>query len=488
LFSLLMLAGTIVWYTMRNMGSVQRDATVAHLDATEPLWRTTALTGARNAALPPAEQNAALQAKKAFEQISESFQKWSRTAKLRADLKPGYLPNADELRAARRVLLDSHKALATARAIRHIPDGGFPLTFAEPVWMITLMPDIQNTRWVAYLLDVHALIAAHDRKGDEAIESVHACLAVSRGIGDEPTLISQLVRMAEASIAVHSTERVLGLCEASDVKLAELQAVCVAEAEVPRMLYGLLGERAGFQRVLENIDAGAVNLNTLQGSRGTVLERVGSIPIRATIPEQHETGLRMFNQMVEAAKKPHGAARDAEMAVFEAEFLKLPRYRNLVLGLLLPATTKVNAADTRTTAQLRCASVALACERYRLKHKMYPASLADLPKELLPTVPNDPYTGRPLLYKKTENGAVIYCTGQDRRDDGGLVLDASGQKDDLGFRLFDLKHRRQPPLPKSEPIQFESGMVVMSGSPETTPSTAPSYPRNSPPPISPRKP
>ena len=39
-------------------------------------------------------------------------------------------------------------------------------------------------------------MSAYDRKGNDAIDSAHAIVAVARGIGDDPTSVTQLIRIA----------------------------------------------------------------------------------------------------------------------------------------------------------------------------------------------------------------------------------------------------------------------------------------------------
>jgi hypothetical protein len=67
---------------------------------------------------------------------------------------------------------------------------------------------------------------------------------------------------------------------------------------------------------------------------------------------------------------------------------------------------------------------------------------------LLRVVPTDPYDGRPLRLKRLPDGLVIYSVGADRTDNGGnLSLNPFSPDVDLGFRLWDVPARRQPPLP-----------------------------------------
>ena len=70
-------------------------------------------------------------------------------------------------------------------------------------------------------------------------------------------------------------------------------------------------------------------------------------------------------------------------------------------------------------AQVRTARTALAVERYRLAHGTLPGGLADLVPDYLDGVPEDPFDGRPLRYKKLEKGYVVYSVGEDGKDDGG---------------------------------------------------------------------
>ena len=66
-----------------------------------------------------------------------------------------------------------------------------------------------------------------------------------------------------------------------------------------------------------------------------------------------------------------------------------------------------------------------AIESYHRKHGSYPDSLAALTPGLLPSVPLDPFDGKPLRYlaaghvKGHEGAPVIYSIGMDEKDDGG---------------------------------------------------------------------
>ena len=51
--------------------------------------------------------------------------------------------------------------------------------------------------------------------------------------------------------------------------------------------------------------------------------------------------------------------------------------------------------------------------------KQYPRTLAELAPKYTPSVPIDPYTGQPFVYRLKGDTAILYALGGDRDDDGG---------------------------------------------------------------------
>jgi hypothetical protein len=106
------------------------------------------------------------------------------------------------------------------------------------------------------------------------------------------------------------------------------------------------------------------------------------------------------------------------------------------------------AAFVRTETQLRAscstAVAALAVERYRMEHGAWPDSLEDVDA----VIPADPYSGQSLLYKRLNDGVVLYTVGANGEDDGGMTrLDPGGSydADDWNFRLYDPAIRNSKP-------------------------------------------
>ena len=96
----------------------------------------------------------------------------------------------------------------------------------------------------------------------------------------------------------------------------------------------------------------------------------------------------------------------------------------------------------RTLAHLRSARVIVAIERFRREHDgRPPASLSELVPTYLAELPQDPFTGKPLIFVSDTSRLAVYSAGQDGKDDGGDVEPLTGmaalrRKDvGLGIRL-----------------------------------------------------
>jgi hypothetical protein len=77
-------------------------------------------------------------------------------------------------------------------------------------------------------------------------------------------------------------------------------------------------------------------------------------------------------------------------------------------------------------------------------------------------VPTDLYDGQPLRLRRLDDGLVIYSVGPDGKDDGGKLdrQNPVGPGMDLGFQLWDVAKRRQPPAPP-KPMDMGPGAPVI---------------------------
>lgn len=434
-----------VRFYFRWTGRAELARITAELDATDPGWRLPALTAAREAKLPPDDENVYALSEQINARRSAEYQEWrSRTTDWLPNPDFNRLPRPEDAAEAKRVRDGTREAVDLARRLRRPARGGVRYQFPPTVIDVSL-EHVQKLRQIAGLLQLDALTAAYDRDPDRAVSDLYATLNAARAIDDEPFLIAQLVRIALASIAADGLEWTLGWTEA-DAGLAEFQAALLAEADEPVLTLGLRGERAIHNQVVENMDAGLLAPKVAATGAGEPIDWVSAWFYRSLVPGDHALLLTLLTRSVEVSREPSHEWKAGFAAIPEPP--RDPRY--ILTGLLLPAVQKVSEAAQRQKARLRSAAAAVACERFRRANGRWPNDLAEIPRSVLPAVPADPFDGRPLRFRRVADGVVVYAVGPDLVDDGGnLTREYKGKPgEDYGFRLWDPSHRRAEPLPK----------------------------------------
>ncbi len=102
------------------------------------------------------------------------------------------------------------------------------------------------------------------------------------------------------------------------------------------------------------------------------------------------------------------------------------------------AIDSARASDQWSVARLNLLLADLAIRLHRERIGDYPPTLADLVPRDLASVPDDPFgDSRPLVYRTTEDGFLLYSLGPDRDDDGGRPTPSitSGVVEDGDLRL-----------------------------------------------------
>ncbi|MEX2026526.1 MAG: hypothetical protein WEH44_04480 [Pirellulaceae bacterium] len=153
---------------------------------------------------------------------------------------------------------------------------------------------------------------------------------------------------------------------------------------------------------------------------------------------------------------------------------KLTGDRNVWITLSQNRLQKMRQSEL---ASLRLLQTRLAIELYRRSNGELPDSLDQLVPEQLSEMRLDPWTDRPLIYRRNGDSFVLYSTWSDRKDNGGRFLTDMNQATDFGSDIgYDLDpgfDRRGNPWPRNDP--------TVTG---VTPAAAPTPTRTSPTPAS----
>jgi hypothetical protein len=424
---------------------------VAEADRLDPEWRLAQLEVKQP--VPPDKDNSALQVLVARKLIPSG---WGPTEfwQLFQDLPPQPQLNDQQLSALRAELAKATKAVGEARKLADMPNGRYTIEWA-PDFYTTRFDQLQDARLVAALLQMDALLRVQEGDAEGAIRSVEAVLNTGRSIGDSPTAITQLIRLAQRGLAVHLLERTLAQGEPAPAVLADLQRRLQDEDAHQAFLILARGERAGDDQLMEYLEGGGLSQSGIQkeldsiGPGGPSLGERLPLFLPGGIKSQRAAMLRFMTEAVEIARLPP----EQQKGPLD-RWSAAARNQPVLVKVFAPALTKVASACQRSNAQLRAAAVLLAAERYRQERKRLPESLAELVQTgYLRAIPTDPYDGQPLRFRLLDDGLVVYAVGPDGQDNGGNLRRASSDVPgtDEGLRLWVPEKRRQAPLPPKAP-------------------------------------
>jgi hypothetical protein len=432
----------------RHHSVVALEKALAELDQKEPGWRLADIEAAR--AVVPDEENSALAIGRAHallplrwppQDLGERFSLPPPQARL-DDEDAAWI--ADEL-------CQRQDALLEARKLADLPKGRHAITW-KPDFVGTLLPTQQNARTLMFLLELDAMYQAQlgDMKG--AVRSCRALLNSAQSLGDEPLLISQLIRMAGVAIVCATIERILAQGEPEADDLRELQKALEEEERFPRLLVAVRGERGGMHECLDSLESGGTSLSgvaAMAGAKPSAWDRLTDYASRDRIRAEHPAFLALLTEVVRIAELPDHE-RDEPLAALDAKVRAEPP--GSIVRLLMPASDKVDDAARRADGKLRCLIAALAAERYRRQHGQLPERLEQLVPEFLPAAPLDPRDGQPLRFGARDDRVVIYSLYPVPSRDGLYAVydpeDAPPPGVGVAVHVFKPEHRRQPPQPK----------------------------------------
>jgi hypothetical protein len=441
LLALLVIALPVgIWLYFSNIADRRLREAVADVDRLDPGWRMEHLDSGR--AEIPDDANGALCVLRARDSMAPVPHGWEADQAL-SDLEPQHQLSAPQIALLQTEVKTQRPALLEAIKLADLPQGRYPITWLPSVHDTDAAHggQLQGVRPVMTLLFHAAMLHAQDQDYHEALRHCRATLNVGRSIGDEPFSISHLIRLAGVSVACAAIERTLAQGQPEPADLAATQRLVEDEdrAEDALFLIAARGERAAFHQFWDGVESGR---HSVSGAP-SLGDRLGTVWSMGWIKDQHARSLPYFTRLVEVANLPphQRGAKLAELeSAVEGEHL-------VQISLLIPAVAKVDDAVRRTQGRVRCTAVALAVERFRLATGRWPDSLAALLPEQLRRVPSDPFDGKPLRFRRLQDGVVIYAVGPDGMDNGGTLdrKHPARPGSDVGVRLWDVARRRQPP-------------------------------------------
>lgn len=444
---------------LRKVGGQRLEQTLAAVDAEDADWRWDVLARQR-LKIDDRQNSASLVA----ELAGALPQDWPDSANLNEMLvhDPTDLLSDEQVNTLQAELAKYETVRGRVNELARAGAGRYPPRSLEES-LLEPPPHLPRLHALSNLLWLDAALLARNRKANEALTCARALFNVGSSIGDDPDLQAQLCRLDCRRLACSSIERALAHGQASPLMLQKMQRLLAEEQTHPTLLCALRGQRARIHELmtrLENDDDDAIpdrerDFVFALSERGSMLGQAEHWLKYGWIQENHARNLELMTQAIALANLP----LDQQLHPFQELDLTVKRlyddWRTSLARRSLPEVIGTIQTHQRSQVELRCAIVALAVERYRLKHQRWPRYLEQLVPEYLAQVPGDPYDSKPLRYKPFPGGVLIYSVGPDGKDNRGsfdrndpYLIDR-----DVGFRLWEVAQRPPPKLvwpPKDE--------------------------------------
>lgn len=352
---------------------------------------------------------------RAFDLLVDDDEELRRGVPLLGDAAPPHRTEAwpEEIRDASGRFLDAHaEAISILMRAADMGPAGFPIEISPMLSREHAHISAWHRSFRLLWLRGHWQI--HTGRHDDAAETVRAMWAMTDALRDQPELVAYGMRVASIMLASWTTEELLLHAPPSPEQLRRIQAAAEATRDDGRhLLLAYQGELAighiGFQKLRRGEAFGDLELPFAIGMQATTMLQRG-----------HAGYLRSLNGAVDAAERWSRGERNITLPR-----ARLPRAAVLAEVMLPSLSASFNqalGADARREVTI----AALAVARYEAEHGVWPDSLEALVPEYLDAVPDDPYDGAPLRYRRAQTGAVVYSIGSGRIDAGGRELSDDG--------------------------------------------------------------
>ena len=389
-------------------------------------------------------------------------------------------PGSEQWAGAREWLTANAAPLATLRDATRRPVFGFPIgvpvseadarllgkrllpsassssAASEFPMFSILLPHLAQLRTAARILAVDMFAAAEIGDGERATRDAEAGIALSIHAQEGRFLVNDLVGVAMRRMTLG---RMMALLEwkpelFTDSQLARMQAAAMS---VPAQLQhlNLDSERLGFNDVVQrmytdngngdgwfrpslaqmealglamalgetNPDAPGDMTQRMAAASGVILAPFAALYVagRRDMLDRYNTIISRYEEDASLPLRDFDHSRGAE-SDNEIETMMggtTERWRWCLVSFLTPALGKASHVSAVGRAVCLATATGYAAERYRRAHGAWPNAASDLVPAFMATVPEDPWSGKPVLMSSDADGFRIWSIGRDGVDDRG---------------------------------------------------------------------
>lgn len=290
-------------------------------------------------------------------------------------------------------------------------------------------PDAVKMILATRLMGFDALLKAESGDVLSAIDKIRAGLGSVSKVAQEGTLLTYLIAMAETRMLLRFFE---AICRENDVD-NEILLRLVAELEPSpwreRLAKSISGDRVfTLESGLDTIQS---NFQAMDDKK--LFNRLLYWLLRPVLKDEVRWQLEKLTRWEQIARDPYFKQR--ELLKTDPAFSgNVPWYFKLTGFLDGGAYGSIFLKGAQLEATFLASRTGLACRLYKGRTGQYPENLEALVPAILKEVPIDPFTGKPLVYRREGTGFIVYSLGSNQKDDGGrstyMITQLVMEKDD----------------------------------------------------------
>ena len=283
-----------------------------------------------------------------------------------------------------------------------------------------------------------------ERQQGRIQEGIEDCIALARAGSHwqgKGTLVEQLVGLAICSMGRDETLR---LVETQKLSASDLQKLQSRLSQIYPNGYPLLnmeGEKLFFMDIVQRsfTDGGPGGGHLIPGQWEEITElsdfsgyradRRYFAPFSTALSMAHagrdETIAKaneLYDLQTRMAKMTPYQRNAGDLKMPDEMLFTMPKYKYFLIQVLMPASSRVSELMYRGKMQHESTLAALALKRWRLEKDAYPQTLDELTAGgFLKELPLDPYSDKPLVYRRTDDSFILYSVGPNFKDDKGEI-------------------------------------------------------------------
>jgi hypothetical protein len=282
---------------------------------------------------------------------------------------------------------------------------------------------------VGKLLEMHALLALEDHQPDLALSDMTTNLQIASGVMQDPSLVGGLVGIGMVAIGQGTIYNGLALHAWNDGQLVQIQDELAKIDFLKNFQFVMRSEV-----VMDDVP----NMDFIKNYHRAELKKSPDVAFtqkyyiwRDGWLDENKTQIAAaFFKLAETVDpKTHRIftkAADDLLAQSTATKEHWIGFAPWNLFYTVSVGPVMNAAHHYAEAQVFWideARIAIALERYRLVHGVYPDSLQALVPACIPELPHDIINGEPYRYRLLPDGTyLLYSVGWNQVDDGGKMV------------------------------------------------------------------